>query len=160
MSTEARIHINSHRLMRDTEAPVYEQRVLGARDSLSALTDKRHARVKRRTFVHALTFIASFIFTTGVAVLCILLWVRPDSLVSLIVTGILSACVFVATFAGLRMHILHSVLDEYPNKEEDPGREHHWGKSIAYGLVALVLALVLAGLLINAASAFAAMHVS
>ncbi len=106
----------------------------------------------RRTMVHTGIFVASFVSTTGVAVLAVLLWVRPDSLVSLVLVGVLAAVVFVSCFATLRMVVLHRLLDEYPDREEDPGVSHHLAKSVAYALVALVIAAVLAGLIVRSAA--------
>jgi ABC-type Fe3+ transport system permease subunit len=98
-------------------------------------------------------FFVSFIFTTGVAVLGVLLWVRPEEIFALVMIGVFSSCVFVLTFAALRMLVLHILLDEYPDKEEDPGMKHHLAKSFIYGFLALVLAVVLTGILAKMAVA-------
>jgi hypothetical protein len=139
--------------MREEEVPAHEMRVDSARVDLSAQKQKTKKKIHRRILVHCVVFTVSFIFTSGVALLGILLWVKPDAFLQLVLVSLFSGIVFVASFASLRMFILHHFLDEYPNNEEDPGKFHHFSKSISYGLVALVLAIVLVGMFINVASA-------
>ena len=153
MSTEARVRIHSHRLMREVPTSDHEVRVDSARREVVGRKVKEKPRWQRRLLVHVSIFIVSFIFTAGLLVLGVLLWVRPDTLLPLLVVGLLSSAVFVISFAGLRMVILHGLFDEYPNKEEDPGFTHHVSKSIVYGFIALVVAIMIAGMLITIASA-------
>lgn len=154
MSLEARIKIDSHRLMRTQGNDLsHEIRVESARRDVEARKKKERYRWKHRAKVHVFIFAVSFIFSIGIFTLGILLWVKPGDLLPLLLTGLFSSTVFVGSFAWLRMFILHRLFDEYPNKEEDPGMSHHLTKSIAYGFVALVFALVLAGLVINVAQA-------
>lgn len=82
-----------------------------------------------------------------------LVWIRPESYRVLVLTSVLCGVMFVSLFASLRMYVLHRMLNEYPDREEDPGSEYHWSKSIVYGFVALVVALLLAGFLVSIASA-------
>lgn len=156
MSTDARIRIESHRLMR-TAAPDAAVRVSVpnvAREEAARKQAERQAFMQR-TLVHLGLFVVSFVFTAGVALLGILLWVRPDTLLPLVLVGLFCAAIFVAVFASLRMLLVHRLMDRYPNKEDDPGTNYHVGKSVAYGFVALAVALLLVGLLMNVASAFA-----
>jgi len=152
-SVEARERIASHPLLRGADESVHTVRIDTTRAERVARTRMLKKKVQRRILVHLFVFLISFIFTSGVALLGVLLWVRPDTPLSLVVTGLFSGGVFVACFASLRMFVLHHFLNEYPNREEDPGTFHHVSKSIAYGFVALVLAVVLVGLFINIASA-------
>ena len=151
MSTEARVRIHNHRLMREVPTNDYEVRVDSARREVAGR--KVHPRWQHRMQVHVGIFVVSFIFTAGFLVLGVLLWVRPDTLLPILAVGLLSSAVFVISFASLRMMILHGLFDEYPNKEEDPGLAHHVSKSIVYGFIALVVAIILAGMLIKIASA-------
>jgi len=153
MSTEARIRIHNHRLMREERGNAYEVRVDEARREISGRKTGKQPHWRHRTAVHVGIFIVSFIFTAGFLVLGVLLWVRPDTLLPILAVGILSSAVFVASFASLRMVILHGLFDEYPNKEEDPGLAHHVSKSIVYGFIALAVAVVATGLFVNFASA-------
>lgn len=139
--------------MREEKESVHEVRIDLARTHLTGHQAKQATRWKRRVVVHVVVFALSFIFTCGVALLGVLLWVKPDSLFSLVITGVCAGIVFVVSFAALRMFVLHSLLHEYPNREDDPGFAHHVSKSIAYAFVALVLAVVCAGIFINLASA-------
>lgn len=103
--------------------------------------------------MHVTVFVLAFIFTTGTAVLGVLLWVRPDSFVSLIFVGVFSSTVFVISFAVLRLvSLVHLFPDTYARETGE--EEHHLAKSIAYGFVALVFAVLLAGLLIRTVTAF------
>jgi Flp pilus assembly protein TadB len=153
MSNEARIRIDSHRLMREEKDNIHEVRIDLARTNLTGHQKKQATKWKRRVVVHVVVFALSFIFTSGVALLGVLLWVKPDSLFSLVITGVVAGVVFIVSFASLRMFVLHSLLHEYQNREEDPGFSHHVSKSIAYAFVALVLAVVVAGVFVNLASA-------
>ncbi|HCC05614.1 TPA: hypothetical protein DEP58_04950 [Patescibacteria group bacterium] len=137
--------------MREKPMPDYEVRVDGTRSEIAGR--KVRPRWQHRMQVHVIVFIVSFIFTAGFLVLGVLLWVRPDTLLPILAVGLLSSAVFVISFASLRMMILHGLFDEYPNKEEDPGLAHHVSKSIVYGFIALVVAIIIAGMLIKIASA-------
>jgi ABC-type Fe3+ transport system permease subunit len=152
MSIEARNRIESHSLLREEEIPAHTVRVDSARLDISLQKQKAKKKVHRRIMVHIVVFIVSFIFTSGVSLLGILLWVRPDTLLALVLVSVFSGAIFVISFASLRMFILHHFLHEYEN-EEDPGTFHHISKSVSYALVALVLAIVLVGMCINVASA-------
>jgi hypothetical protein len=103
--------------------------------------------------LHAVTFVLAFIFTTGALVLSVLLWVRPGQPLSLVLTGLGAGVVFVACFAVVRFVSLRHLFPD-PAAAQLGEPVHHWSKSIAYGFVALVFALLLAGLLINVATAF------
>ncbi len=109
----------------------------------------------RRVWWHLVIFCLTFIFTTGVLALGVLLWVRPEALFALVVVGLCTSVVFVATFAVLRIIILQRL---YPGpaflEEERHSAGYHIGTGVAYGTVALVVALILAGLLVNIATAF------
>jgi len=153
MGNQARERIDTHRLMQTSDAPDHEVRIREARNAVDARKLEERVRWMRRAKVHVLAFLMAFVFTVGISVLGVLLWVRPESLISLVFVGIFSSLVFVAAFAAVRMLILHRIIDDYPNKEDDPGMQHHFVKSVAYGFVALVVAIVLAGLIINIASA-------
>ena len=135
------------------EEKTHELRVMNARQELEAkkraLLEKRIRRAK----VHVVVFTIAFLVSLGVFTLGTLLLIEPDDLVTLVFVSIISSASFVAIFSWLRMYILHTLLDEYPNKEEDPGYTHHLTKSIAYAFVALVIALVLVGILVNVAVA-------
>lgn len=154
-STTARARIDAHRLLRKDVPPSSNDEHPIA---TVALQERENARKRaiRRLFVHLGAFVAAYVFTAGVALLGVLLWVRPDTLLPLVELGLLAAVVFVVVFSALRVVVLHHIFsDEYPNSEEDPGLEHHVAKSVAYGFVALALALLITGLLINLASAAA-----
>jgi len=119
---------------------------------LSHDTARRHS-FRVRSVLHAVIFVLAFIFTTGALVLSVLLWVRPGQLLWLVLTGVGASGVFVASFAALRFVTLkHLFPDPVAVQSGEP--VHHWSKSIAYGLVALVVAILAAGLLINVVSAF------
>ncbi len=153
MSVEARKRIDSHRLMREYNKKNEEDLV-----SVQAVTFTdgsllmKKKEFKKRMWVHMLVFVVSFVFTIGFSVLSILLWVKPDAYASMVIVGIVSSVVFVASFAWLRVFILHKMTETNKN-EEDLGMEHHVSKSIAYAFVALVLAVVIVGFIVNVASA-------
>ena len=154
MTSQARVSIDSHRLMQQP-APADETvslRSVGA--SREERTRVARAETKRRAWWHAVTFLISFIFTTGFLALSVLLWVRPENLLALVLVGIVTSLVFVGTFAAVRMIILHKLAPGARDMQDDPGMGHHVSKSVAYGFIALVAAIVLAGLLINVATAF------
>lgn len=153
MSFEARKRIDSHRLMREHNKkgggePVSAQAKVFVDDAIL----RKKKELKKRIWVHVFVFIISFIFTIGFSVLSILLWVKPDAYASIVIVGIVSALVFVTSFAWLRVFILHK-MDDNNKSEDDPGMEHHISKSIAYAFVALVLAVVIVGFIVNVASA-------
>lgn len=136
--------------------PSVEPLILHVDTPQTASTERRidqRARMVRRMVTHIGVFFVSFIFTTGVAVLSILLWVRPDELFALVLSGLFSSLVFVATFSALRLLVLHRLLDEYPDKEDDPGFSHHTIKSVVYAIIALIIALLVVGLIVNLATA-------
>jgi len=153
MTTGARTIIDSHSLMRTVSAPASDARVELSREKLCGHATQRKELLRKRTFAHIGIFLCSFIFTTGFLVLSVLLWVRPDALEALVLTGILSAGVFVSVFSVLRVLMVRYVYPEY-TQEEDPGMQHHVGKSVTYGFLALVIAGLLLGILVNVASAF------
>lgn len=153
MSVDARARIETHRLMQTTGESPHVVRVDSARQEIDEKKKELSRRWKRRAKVHMGIFISSFIFSVGVFTLGTLLWVEPDDFLTLVVVAVSSSFVFVASFAWSRMLILHTFFNDYTNKEEDPGIMHHLSKSIAYGFVALVLALVFSGLIVNIASA-------
>ncbi len=113
---------------------------------------REHAQLVRRIGVHVGVFIASFVFTAGASTIGVLLWVRPDSLGALVGLGVFSSLLFVVCFSLLRLVILHGLMNEY-EEGEDLGTGHHVGKSIVYALLALVVAMLLTGLLIQTATA-------
>jgi cytochrome b561 len=151
MTTEARLRIDEHRLMRAGESP--PEVPASGEDAIRAQKRMERTRTMRRVWIHLAIFVVSFMFTAGFGLVSVLLWVSPDGLLALVIIGVAAASVFVATFAGLRIVILHRLMYDYFDKEEDPGMEHHLAKSVAYGFVALVFAMVLVGLLISTASA-------
>lgn len=153
--SDVRIRIDSHRLMRVDSVPEASTSVGVAQQRMSEKGRDARRRFVRRAWVHSAVFILAYLLTAGIGLLGVLLWVRPDDLLALVLVFILGSVVFVASFAGMRMLVLHRIFDEYPNKEEDPGIHHHVGKSIAYAFLALVLAIVLTGLLVHLASASA-----
>lgn len=153
MSTDARIRINEHRLVRAQDAPAHEVRIEARRDILDTHKRARRRAIHTRSVMHVAVFALAFIFTTGTAVLGVLLWVRPDSFASLVFVGVFSSAVFVVSFAVLRLvSLVHLFPDTHARETGE--EEHHLAKSIAYGFVALVFAVLLAGLLINVATAF------
>jgi hypothetical protein len=139
--------------MQTRVAPPTDLRVDDAHREVQKRKTQEMNAWKRRAKIHVGIFSVSFVFTTGIFTLGILMWVRPDELLPLVLVALFSGVVFVATFTWLRMFILHKLLDEYPNKEEDPGVEHHLAKSIAYGFVALAFAIALGGIVFKIASA-------
>lgn len=153
MSEEARMRIDSHRLMQTTNTRDSGERVDSSRAEIEKHKVRERSRWIRRARIHAGIFAIAFIFTLGIFTLGILIWVRPEELFSFVMVALFSATIFVSCFTWLRMFILHKLLHEYPNKEEDPGVEHHLAKSIAYGFVALVFAMVLADVIIKIAQA-------
>lgn len=153
MSEKARVRIDSHRLMQGTDINDMDTRVDSAREEIEKHKTKKIAQWKKRARIHLGIFSVSFIFTLGVFTLGILMWVKPDELFALVMVSLFSAVVFVLCFAWLRVFILHKVLKEHENKEDDPGIEHHVAKSITYAFVALVFAIMLGGLIIKIAQA-------
>jgi len=139
--------------MKKAEPSLSDEKVKSARKSILEHKVQKANRWKRRALVHVFVFILSFIIAMGVAVLDILLFVRPDAPLTQLITVLMYAIAFVGSFAGLRMFVLHLLLHEYPNAEDDPGITHHLSKSIAYGFVALVIALVFVSLIVNFAEA-------
>jgi hypothetical protein len=134
--------------------------VAGARvDSAYREQERRkravHEERIRQIFWHTVIFCVTFVFTTGFLALGVLLWVRPEALMVLIIIGIMTSGVFVATFATLRIIVLQRL---YPGpsflEEEDRSQEYHIGTGVAYGFIALVIAFFLAGVLMNVATAF------
>jgi hypothetical protein len=155
MTANARAQIDAHRLMRKPTPTPSEARVEYLRSEETKSTAQKRKLLITRTLVHVGAFLAAFVFTAGVALLGIVLWVRPDELLPLVLVSVFCALVFVTVFAMVRVVVLHKLMNLYPSKEEDPGMEHHISKSVAYGFLALVLALLITGLLVNFASAFA-----
>lgn len=153
MSVDARARIETHRLMQTTEESSHVVRIDSAHREIEEKKKELSRRWKRRAKVHVGIFVSSFVFSVGVFTLGTLLWVEPDDFLTLVIVAVLSSVVFVVSFAWSRMLILHTFFNDYVNKEEDPGMMHHLSKSIAYGFVALVLALVFSGLIVNIASA-------
>lgn len=138
--------------MRPTSVDLGAVRVEDTRRALVSKEHRKYRELRLRTFVNIGSFFAAFVFTVGLLVLAILLWVRPDTLLPLVLIGVCSAFVFVAVFALVRFVTLHHVLSlERP--EDDESISHHFMKSVSYGFVALVLALLLGGILIQFASA-------
>lgn len=153
MATDARIRIDEHRLVRDSTRPAHDVRIEDRR----ALLDEHHRAGQRslrmRSVLHVAIFGIAFIFTTGALVLSILLWVRPDRLLLFLVVGLAAGFIFVTSFAALRfLSLVHLFPDAHARETGE--EEHHLTKSIAYGFVALIFAVLLAGLLINRATAF------
>ncbi len=153
MSQEARARIESHPLMRKEEVSIHTEKVEHIHRTVQEHKLLEKSRFKKRLFVHVGIFILSFIFTSGLELLGIILWVKPDSLLSLVFVSVFSATVFVVSFTVLRVVILHHFFNEYLNADEDPGMFHHVSKSIAYALVALVVAVILTGFFVKLASA-------
>jgi len=154
MTTDARARIDAHHMMRTEvpSAPVVRVDGVQATQADRALEGKL---LRQRTaLLYAVLFIVSFIFTTGFLVLTVLLWVSPDNMLGLVLVALLSGAVFVATFASLRMLVFYHLLQEHLQDEDDPGLGHHVAKSVTYGILAFVAAVVLAGLLMNVADAF------
>jgi len=145
MTVEARERINAHRLIRQQTLPE-------GTPSLQShgFVGGGRAQLLRRSVIHVVTFILSYIFTAGIGLLCIVLWVRPERPVSVVLAGVLASVVFVLFFTFIRMLTLQRLLDEGGNSEESPGINYHAGKSVAYALLALVLAGVLTGLISSA----------
>jgi hypothetical protein len=153
MTAEARARIDSHRLMQETDVPVHEKKVDSIREDLDKIKKEKSKRWKRRALVHIFAFFISFIVATGVLMLGTLLFVKPDApLTQLFMAGLFSLT-FIASFTALRMFVMHVLINEYPNEDDDPGVSHHLVKSISYGIVALVFAIVVVGLIVNIASA-------
>ena len=153
MNSPARIRINEHRLVREESTPVHEVRVADRRETVTTNTLYKRRTLRFRSVLHIAVFFFAFIFTTGVLVLSVLLWVRPDKPASLVFVGLFAGIVFVLSFAALRfLSLAHLFPDTHA--QETGEEDHHIAKSVAYGFVALVFALLLAGILINIASAF------
>lgn len=150
VSQSARERIDAHRLMRQEPVPPEAE---AAAERHQARRAEARARGVRRLWVHIGAFVAAYVYTAGVALIGILLWVRPDTLLPLVELGILAAVVFVIAFSTIRVVVLHHVFRGEYEAEEDPGMEHHVAKSVAYGFVALALAVLVTGLLVNLASA-------
>ncbi len=139
--------------LRRSEVPLpVTARIDAHAEVLRSQVRKEQSRILRRFVVHGVVFVVSFVFTTGAATLGILLWVDPQNIGALVAVGVIGSLIFVATFASVRLVVLHGLLNDY-EPDEDPGVEHHVGKSIAYALLALVLAMLLTGLIIQTASA-------
>lgn len=155
MRTEARARIDAHPLMRKEEVSYHEVRINSSRSDLDARKKENAKKWKTVTLVHLGVFVFSFVFTAGVLVLAILLWVRPDELLPLVLAGAFSALVFVVLFAGLRFFVLEHVVTHLDDTRDYSGatKAHDIAKSVSYGIVALVLAFVIAMLLIKIASA-------
>ena len=148
----ARVRIESHRLMRTT-APRASVRVDDAHRIARERTDSQRTLLRERTKLHAAIFLLSFVFATGVATLGILVFVRTsENLLRLVLTGIASAGCFVGMFAWLRFFILSHPRWAHMHSQEDE-EEPHTTKSVAYGFVALAVALLLAGVIMKTASA-------
>jgi hypothetical protein len=148
----ARVRINDHRLMRSSTPPP-EDRVSLQRATMGDRSQRRHRVLRERSALHVFVFVLSFIFSAGVATLSILTFVRDsENLLGIVVTGLLSATAFVVLFAWIRTMILEHKKESLTTPEEDD-TEHHRTKSVAYGFVALVFAILLAGLIMNTASA-------
>jgi len=153
MSTEARARIDSHRLMKKDDVEVHDARIDSIREELNKQKGEEKKRWKKRAIVNLFVFVISFILATGILVIGTLIFVRPDNPMSQIFMVGLFSVSFISAFAWLRIFILHTILNDYPTKEEDPGMNHHLPKSIAYGFVGLVIAVVLIGFIVNVASA-------
>lgn len=150
---DARARIEAHRLLRKPAPEGAVLRVESARDEVRAREGVARKALLQRSLVHFAVFFFAYVFTAGLALVAILLWVRPDALLALVLVGLACSSVFVVVFASARVLMLHHVLNLYPNKEEDPGMHYHIGKSVAYGFLALIVAVLLTGLLVNIASA-------
>ncbi len=150
MSTDARARIEAHRLLRQSPEPVVVVRDAAVNEQAAAA----RRQLMKRCIAHVVVFLFAFFLTAGIALVGVLLWVRPDELLHLVLVTLFCSTVFVLLFASARVFLLHEVLDLYPNKEEDPGRGYHWGKSIAYAFLALVVAFLMVALLVNIATAF------
>ncbi len=153
MSQDARIRIDSHRLMRP-HAEAVPDHVLRLEDQGSLY--RAQARMARRSFLrrfvwHVVLFCVAFVFTTGALVLAVLLWVRPDSFGLLVAVGLGASALFVGVFAALRMLVFHALIPDSRAQEPDRGLSYHLSKSVAYGFVALAVALALMGLIVNLA---------
>jgi hypothetical protein len=153
MGNIARIRINEHRLVREPTAGAHEVHLAERRVDLNAHARMRRDAVRQRSIIHLVVFVLAFIFTTGAVVLGSLVWVHPDELASIVFTGLFAGVVFVGSFAVLRfLTIVHIAPDRYALHTGE--EEHHVAKSVAYGLIALVFAMLLAGFLINTVTAF------
>jgi hypothetical protein len=143
-------------MMRTEAAPTHEVRVDDVRTTQSGKALEKRLMRQRTALLYALLFVVSFIFTTGFMVLTVLLWVAPDNMLGLVLAGLLSGAVFVASFATLRMLVFYHVLGDHKHEDEEHSMGHHVAKSVTYGFLALVAAVVVAGLLMNMADAFTA----
>lgn len=149
----ARVRINDHRLMRQDAPSTTEVRVASQRSAIEGHVQRKRVVLRERSALHVLVFMVSFVFASGVATLSILTFVRDsENLVGLVCAGLLSAASFVAIFAWIRSMILEHRRSRFTVPDEDDA-EHHTSKSVAYGFVALVFAILLAGLIMNTASA-------
>jgi hypothetical protein len=147
MNENARKRIQAHPLMQAPRVvvPVGDEH-LHASSKQEYLS---HSGLLYRTVVHSVSFTVSYIFCAGFAFLSVFaLGVRAP--IALVVLGLATSGVFVSTFAWLRMLIVHRLSLEYLETEDDPGFSHHLAKSITYGFVALVFALLLSVLFVTA----------
>ena len=150
----ARVRINNHRLMREEEVPMHVERV----DEHRKTTDEREARQKRilleRSLLHTVAFLLGFVVAAGVGTLSVLIIVRsPENLAGLVLTGLMASGAFVVTFSFIRVAVLSYASTHFTAPLETEPVTGHWGKSVTYGFLGLVVAILLAGLIINTALA-------
>lgn len=152
MEEPARIRIANHRLMRSaSDSP--EGRVSSTYSTVEERKRSRRRVFNARSKLHTFAFLISFVFATGITTLGILFFVRSsENILRLVLTGVFSGASFVSVFAWLRYVILSHPRIGRAYMDEDEN-EPHVSKSIAYGFVALVVALLLAGLIMKTASA-------
>jgi len=149
----ARIRINDHRLMREAPSSDMGARVSAQRIVLADRSRKRRVVLLERTLLHSVVFVVSFIFASGVVSLSVLMFVRnSENLFGLVTAGLVAAASFVVMFAWIRTLVLGQKKERFTTPEEDHP-EHHAVKSVVYGFVALVAAVLLAGLIMNTAAA-------
>jgi hypothetical protein len=147
MNEYARKRIQAHPLMQSPHVVVSEGKY-----SLHANLKREyfsHSGLLYRTVVHLGSFIVSYIFCAGFVFLSVLVIGAPTPVV-LVVLGLTTSGLFVSTFAWLRMLIVHRLSLTHLETEDDPGFSHHFAKSITYGFVALVFALLLSALFVGA----------
>jgi hypothetical protein len=150
MRHDARVRIDSHRLMQGVSSSPGEPVVVS-----HTPPSVHRTPLLRRVYVHVGAFFSASVFSIGASVILLLLFVRSsEDIAPLVFVGIIGGMVFVACFVFLRMFILHHYLDEYPDKEEDPGMHHHLAKSVVYGCLALIIAILLGSFLAYSVSAF------
>jgi hypothetical protein len=100
--------------------------------------------------LHLGLFGISFLLAAGVSAVGTILFVRTsENLVGLVLVGLSAAAAFVASFTLLRALLMH-------RSHPEESRAHLLGRSVVYGCIALALALLVAGYLIQSASAFSA----